>query len=43
MRKKAMNIVLIRHKAATDEDAADWEALVRALVNYKACELAIVL
>jgi hypothetical protein len=33
----------IRHQATTGEDAAYWEDLVHAVVNYKLFELAIAL
>jgi hypothetical protein len=36
-------IVEIRHQATTGEDAAEWEDLVRAVVNCIVCELAIAL
>jgi hypothetical protein len=34
------DIVEIRHQATTDEERADWEHLVCAVVNYWVCELA---
>jgi hypothetical protein len=32
-----------RYQATTGEDTADWEELVRAVVNCRVCELAIAL
>jgi hypothetical protein len=37
---EAEDILGIRHQATTGEDA-DWENLVRAVVNYRVWELAI--
>jgi hypothetical protein len=37
------DIIEIRHQATTGEDTVDWESLVRAVVNCRVCELAIVL
>jgi hypothetical protein len=39
---EAEHIVGIRHQE-TGEDTADWEDLVRAVVNCRLCELAIAL
>jgi hypothetical protein len=33
----------ICHKATTGEDTAEWEVLVRAVVNCRLCELVIAL
>jgi hypothetical protein len=43
MSLEAEDIVEIRHQATTGEDTADWEDLVRAVVNCRVCELAIAL
>jgi hypothetical protein len=40
---EAENIVEFRHQATTDEDAADWEDIVRAVMNCRVCDLAIAL
>jgi hypothetical protein len=40
---EAENIVEIRHQAMTGEDTADWEDLVRSVINWSVCELAIAL
>jgi hypothetical protein len=40
---EADDITGIHHQAVTGEDIADWEELVHAVVNCRACELAIVL
>jgi hypothetical protein len=40
---EAEDIVQIHHQATAGEDTADWEDLVHALVNWRVCELAIVL
>jgi hypothetical protein len=40
---KIVIIVTIRHQATTGEDTADSEDVVRAVINYKMCELAIAL
>jgi hypothetical protein len=37
----AEDIVRIRYQATTGENAADWEDLVRAVVNCRVCELEI--
>jgi hypothetical protein len=43
MSTEAEGNVRIRHQATTDEDTADWENLVRAVVNCRVCELEIAL
>jgi hypothetical protein len=40
---EAKNTVELRHQATTGEDTVDSEDLVRAVVNCRVCELAIVL
>jgi uncharacterized UBP type Zn finger protein len=40
---EAEHIVKIRHQATTGEDTANWEYIVRAVVNRSVCELAIAL
>jgi hypothetical protein len=40
---EAENIVRIRHQAMTDEETTDLEDLVRAVVNFRVCELALAL
>jgi hypothetical protein len=34
---EADNIIGISHQATTWEDTADWEDLLRAVVNFKMC------
>jgi hypothetical protein len=41
--RQAEDIVAIRHQATTDEDTADLEDLVRDIVHYRVCELALAL
>jgi hypothetical protein len=43
MSTEAEDIVVICHWAMTGEDTADWEDLVRAVVNCRVCELVIAL
>jgi hypothetical protein len=40
---EAENTVGIRHQVTTGADTADWEDLVHAVVNWRVCELTIVL
>jgi hypothetical protein len=40
---EAEDIVEIHHQATAGENTADWEDLVRALVNCRVCELAAAL
>jgi hypothetical protein len=41
MSTEAEDIVGVRRQGTTGEDTADWEGLMRAVVNYRVCELAI--
>jgi hypothetical protein len=40
---EAEDIAGIRHQATIGDDTADWEELVRAVVNCRVCELTIAL